>query len=93
MLTLQKRVPWKGYRDVVAAVSRLAGEVGTPLQLTTYGPDRMRVKPGAAGVAHHGLIDQPTLADLYRESHVCVSGSWYESFPLPRSKPWRPVPR
>jgi glycosyltransferase involved in cell wall biosynthesis len=83
VLTLQKRAPWKGYRDVIAAVSQLANEISTPIQLTTYGPDRMRAKLGAVAAHHHGLVDQPTLAGLYRSSHVCVSASWYESFPLP----------
>jgi glycosyltransferase involved in cell wall biosynthesis len=68
-------------RDVVAAVRDISA--GGPVTLVSYGPDRPRGRFGGARLEHHGFVDQARLAALYRSASVCVSASWYESFPLP----------
>jgi glycosyltransferase involved in cell wall biosynthesis len=82
VITLGKAVAWKGLVDVVEGVRRFAAAHKGGVELVTYGPD---APAGTAGLNHRhvGLIAQPELAALYRSSSVCVSGSWYESFPLP----------
>ena len=81
VLTLGKRAAWKGMVDVVHAADELAQD--RPVTLVTYGPDAPRPGPKRAVLEHHGLVDQVKLSELYRTSHVAVSASWYESFPLP----------
>lgn len=81
VLTLGKAVDWKGLKDVVAAARLLAQD--RDVELVSYGPDEPTGELGRARLVHHGFVDAPSLAELYRSSDVCVSGSWYESFPLP----------
>jgi glycosyltransferase involved in cell wall biosynthesis len=81
VITLGKAVDWKGLVDVVAACEILARDTG-PVELVSYGADRPKVG-GSVRLEHHGLVDSARLAELYRSADVCVSGSWYESFPLP----------
>jgi glycosyltransferase involved in cell wall biosynthesis len=81
IITLGKSVAWKGLVDVVAAARVLGAE--RDVDLVSYGPDKPAGQFGRARLEHHGFVDGPTLARLYRSSSVCVSASWYESFPLP----------
>src|SRR5439155_14082464 len=83
VLTLGKAAAWKGMADVVEAVSRFARDNSRPVVLWTYGPDPVRRSPAHAAYEHHGFVGPQRLAELYRSSDVCVSASWYESFPLP----------
>ena len=81
ILTLGKAAAWKGLKDVVAAARLLAEH--RSVELVSYGPDQPGGDLGRARLVHHGFVDAARLADLYRTSTVCVSASWYESFPLP----------
>lgn len=81
ILTLGKAAEWKGLRDVVAAARLLAED--RSVELISYGPDQPTGDLGRARLVHHGFVGSAHLADLYRTSTVCVSASWYESFPLP----------
>ncbi len=81
ILTLGKAAEWKGLKDVVAAARLIAED--RSVELISYGPDQPSGDLGRARLVHHGFVDAARLADLYRTSTVCVSASWYESFPLP----------
>lgn len=83
VVTLAKRIPWKGLVDVVGGADQLALASSDPVVLVTYGPDQVRPRPRSALVEHHGLVSSDRLADLLQGADACVSGSWYESFPLP----------
>ncbi len=82
VLTLGKRVAWKGLRDVVSATELVARSRAQGVELVSYGPDQP-ASPSGVEAHHHGFVDSISLARLYRSADVCVSASWYESFPLP----------
>lgn len=83
VITLGKRVAWKGLTDIVEAIKTFAASRSEKVTLVSYGPDAPSSSLGRASLEHHGFVDQRTLAELYRSASVCVSASWYESFPLP----------
>ena len=81
IMTLGKAIDWKGLVDVVAGTRSAARHLG-PVELHSYGQNPPKV-PADLPSVHHGLVDAPTLAELYRSSDISVTASWYESFPLP----------
>jgi len=82
IISLVKATPWKGFSDVVETM-RIVLKERSDVELFCFGTSFPRNNYSDIPIRiFHGLYDE-NLAQLYCESDVFLSASWYESFPLP----------
>lgn len=72
---------WKGFVDMAQGV-RKARERGLDIEWSVYGACTLSPNNSIANFKDLGFLNQEQLAVAYRNSHVLLSASWYESFPL-----------
>lgn len=72
--------PFKGYVQQMQIFERLYKLNGDNIEIQFFGNDP---KTDAFKYTFLGIIPQKELAEHYRNSHLAIVFSWYESFPLP----------
>lgn len=78
-----RNAEWKGFRDMCLGL-RLLREQQPELQFVwhVYGDALLPPDNDIFPYEPLGFLQPPALAEAYRASHVLLSASWYESFPL-----------
>lgn len=75
-------VPWKGFDDLLDTMSHISDlGLGGDILWRTFGSDIN--KAYFSFHDHQGIVDASALRNLYNSSHIYLSLSWAESFPLP----------
>lgn len=72
---------WKGFNDMAEGVRRARAK-GVEIEWSVYGDCALKPDNPIAPYKHLGFLGPAQLAAEYRKSHVLLSASWYESFPL-----------
>ncbi|MGX5673014.1 glycosyltransferase family 4 protein [Thermomonas fusca] len=72
---------WKGFDDMAEGVRRARAQ-GVEIEWSVYGDCALKPENSIAPFKHLGFLGPEQLAAAYRQSHVLLSASWYESFPL-----------
>lgn len=76
---------WKGFAEVAYVVSMLREKYGNRIEWHVFGKEHSRILSNnrVAPYIIHERLTYTELAELYAECDIFISGSWYESFPLP----------
>jgi glycosyltransferase involved in cell wall biosynthesis len=82
IVSLGKMVEWKGIYDLFNAME-LVLKVRNDVELVLYGTKKLSAKYSKIPHIYVLSPSDNELAELYSDSDVLVSASWYESFPLP----------
>lgn len=85
IVTFSRPEEWKGFADVVVAMSKIKREYGNRVQWHVFGREHAYIPPdnGTAPYTLHKGLPFAELSKLYAECDIAVCASWYESFPLP----------
>lgn len=74
---------WKGFREMCEAMRIVRQQHPTlPIEWAVYGAALLPPDNPISRYRALGFLNPPALAAAYREHHVLLSASWYESFPL-----------
>jgi len=80
ILAVGKKQPWKGLSDLLLALDTVYKKID--FKLIIISPDKIDTEyPFIEKVIK--IEDDKELAQLYRQSHLFVSSSWFEGFGLP----------
>ena len=82
IISLVRDITWKGFNDVISAL-RIVSRDRSDVELVCFGASLPKGDYADLNIKlYSGMINE-SLAQLYAESDVLLSASWYESFPLP----------
>lgn len=74
---------WKGFRDMCEAMRIVRQQYpALPIEWAVYGDALLPADNPVSRYRALGFLKPSALASAYREHHVLLSASWYESFPL-----------
>ncbi len=74
---------WKGFEDMAYAIRELKTTLKEyTIRWQVYGDALLPPDNGIASYESLGFLTQEELAQAYRNAHILLSFSWYESFPL-----------
>lgn len=78
-----RSVAWKGFQQMAEAV-RIVREAlpTTSIDWKVYGGASLPPDNTIAPYTDLGFLQQDQLAKAYQQADICLSASWYESFPL-----------
>lgn len=78
-----RNAEWKGFREMCEAMRLLRSRnPGLDVQWNVYGDALLPPDNDICAYTPLGFLKPQALAQAYRQHHVLLSASWYESFPL-----------
>lgn len=78
-----RNAEWKGFREMCEAMRLLRSRnPGLQVEWNVYGDALLPPNNDIFRYRALGFLDPQALAQAYRQHHVLLSASWYESFPL-----------
>lgn len=74
---------WKGFREMCEAMRLVHSQLGAgKVEWSVYGDALLPSDNPICPYKSLGFLNPEALAEAYRQHHVLLSASWYESFPL-----------